>query len=168
MTTGLISGTAPARLSDPFISWSITIWLILEWLLDFNQQLPLTFYALKALFLAWTSGEHCLIVPLSKVNTSSLSETGIVKFSSLVTLKMVASFLTLASWSHYVLGWLEPSLTMLLLGSTDSAFSLQSTPSVCVAITRWKHVNISLQTAPGLLTVPWLIHLCQLRTLLIS
>jgi len=68
--------------------------------------------------------------------------------------RVVVGFLILASQSHYVLGQLEPSLTMLLLGSIDSGFSLQSAPSVRVAIARWKHVDTSLQTAPGLLTVP--------------
>jgi len=33
-------------------------------------------------------------------------------------------------------------------------FFLQSVPSVCMAITRWKHVNISFQTALGLPIVP--------------
>ena len=51
-------------------------------------------------------------------------------------------------------GQLEPFLTMLLLGSIDSAFSLQSVPSVHVAIARWKHDDTSLQTAPGLPIVP--------------
>ena len=49
---------------------------------------------------------------------------------------------------------------MLLLETTGSAFSLQSAPSVYVAIARWKYIDISLQTAPSLPTVPWLIHLC--------
>ena len=69
-------------------------------------------------------------------------------------LGVVVGSLTLASQSHYVLGQLEPSLTMLPLESTNSTFSLQSAPSICVAIVRWKHVDISLQTALGLLTVP--------------
>jgi len=67
----------------------------------------------------------------------------------------------LASRSHYVPGRLEPSLTMLPLGSIDSAFSLQSAPSVHVAIARWKHDDTSLQTASGLLTVS------QIRYLLV-
>jgi len=122
--------------------------------MDFIQQLLSISYTLKALFLAWTSGEHHLTALLSKVNTSSLSETGIDEFYSLATPKMVVSSLILASWSYYVLGQLEPSSTMLLLGSTDSTFFLQSAPSVCVAIARWKHVDTSLQTAPGLPIAP--------------
>ena len=57
---------------------------------------------------------------------------------------------------------------MLPLGSIDSAFSLQSAPSVRVAIARWKHDDTSLQTALGLPTVHSLTHLHQLRTLLTS
>jgi len=106
------------------------------------------------LFLAWTLGEHRLIVLLSKVDISSLSEIGIDDFYSLATPKGVVGSLILASWSHYVPGRLEPFSTMLLLGSTDSAFSLQSAPSVRVTIARWKHDDISLQTALGLPIVP--------------
>ena len=36
----------------------------------------------------------------------------------------------------------------------DSTFSMQSVPNVHVAIARWKHADTSLQTVPGLLTVP--------------
>ena len=105
-------------------------------------------------FLAWTLGEHRLIVPPFKVDISSLSETGIDDFYSLATPRVVVGFLTLASRSHYVPGQLEPFSTMLPLGSIDSAFSLQSAPSVHVAIARWKHDDISLQTALGLPIVP--------------
>ena len=87
-------------------------------------------------FLTLTLGEHRLIVLPSKVDISSLSETGIDKFYSLATLKVVVGFLILASQSHYVPEQLEPFSTMLPLGSTDSAFSLQSAPSVHVAIVR--------------------------------
>ena len=168
MATGSTFGTAPARLSGLFTNWFITIWLTLEWLLDFIQQLSLTFCTLKVSFLAWTPGEHCLIVLLSKVNTFSLSETRTDDFYSLDTPKVVVSSLTLASRSHYVSGRLEPFSTMLPLGSTDSVFFLQCASSVCVAIARWKHVDTFLQTALGLPIVPWLTHLYQLRTLLIS
>ena len=154
MAIGLNSGSAPARLSSPFTSWSITMWLTLEYLLDFIQQLLLTSCALKVSFLAWTPGKHRLTILLSKVDTFSLSETGIDDFYSLAAPRIVVSFLILASWSHYVPGQLEPSLTMLPLGSIDSAFSLQSAPSVRVAIARWKHDDTSLQTAPGLPIVP--------------
>ena len=105
-------------------------------------------------FLAWTLGEHCLIVPPSKVDISSLSETGIDNFYSLATPKVVVAFLILASQLHYVPGRLEPFSTMLPLGSIDSAFSLQSAPSVRVAIARWKHDDTSLQTTLGLPIVP--------------
>ena len=118
------------------------------------QQLPLTSCALKVLFLAWTLGEHCLTVPPFKVDISSLSETEINDFYSLATPRVVVGFLTLASQSHYVPGRLEPFSTMLLLGSIDSTFSLQSAPSVRVAIARWKHDDTFLQTALGLPIVP--------------
>jgi len=148
------SGTVPAKLSGPFTNWSITMWLILEWLLDFIQQLPSTFCTLKVLFLAWIPGENHLIVLLFKVNTSSLSETEIDKFCSLATPRVVVSFLTLASQSYYMPEWLEPFSTMLPLGSIDSAFSLQNASSVHVAIARWKHIDISLQTVLGFPIVP--------------
>ena len=124
------------------------------YLLGLTQQLPLTSCTLKVSFLAWTLGKHHLTVLLSKVNTSSLSETEIDEFYSLATPRVVVGFLILASRSHYVLGRLEPFLTMLPLGSTNSAFSLQSASSICMAITRWKHDDISLQTALGLPIVP--------------
>jgi len=106
------------------------------------------------LFLAWILEEHHLIIPPSKVNISSLSEIGIDDFYSLATPKVVVGSLILVSWSHYVPGRLEPFSTMLPLGSIDSAFSLQSAPSVRVAIVRWKHDDTSLQTALGLPIVP--------------
>ena len=105
------------------------------------------------LFLAWTLGEHCLIIPPFRVDIFSLSETGIDEFYSLATPRVVAGFLILASRLHYVPGRLEPFSTMLPLGSIDSALSLQSAPSVRVAIARWKHDDTSLQTALGLPTV---------------
>ena len=68
--------------------------------------------------------------------------------------KVGAGFHLLASRSPYVPGRLEPFLTILPLGSSDSAFSLQSTPSIHVAIARWKHVDISLPTVAGLSIFP--------------
>ena len=62
--------------------------------------------------------------------------------------------LLLVSRSPCVPGQLKPFLTMLPLGSSDSAFSLQSAPSVHVAIARWKHVDISLPTATCLPIFP--------------
>ena len=55
-----------------------------------------------------------------------------------------------------------------LLGSIDSVFSLQSIPSVYMTTSRWKHIDISLQNALVLFIIPWLIYLCQLKTLLTS
>jgi len=69
-------------------------------------------------------------------------------------LKEGAGFHLLVSRSPCVPGRLEPSLTMLPLGSSDSAFSLQSAPIVRVAIARWKHVDTSLPTAAGLPIFP--------------
>jgi len=87
-------------------------------------------------------------------------KTRIANFFSLATSRVVVGLLILASQSHYVPEQLKPFLIMLLLESTGSAFSLQSAPSVHVAIARWKYIDISFQTAPGLPTVSWLIHLC--------
>ena len=77
-----------------------------------------------------------------------------MRISSPPMLKVGAGFHLLASRSSCVPGRLEPFLTMLPLGSSDSAFSLQSAPIVCVAIARWKHVDTSLPTATGLPTFP--------------
>jgi len=49
---------------------------------------------------------------------------------------------------------LEPFSIMLPLGSLDNAFFLQSALIVCVAIARWKHINISWLTVVGSLTCP--------------
>ena len=70
--------------------------------------------------------------------------------NELEELKVGAGFRLLASRSPCVPGRLELSLTMLPLGSSDSAFSLQSAPIVHVAIARWKHVDTFLPTAAGL------------------
>ena len=113
-------------------------------------------------------GELPSIVLRSRGAISWLWEARTTNLFSPATPRVVVGSLTLASQLHYVPGQLEPSLTMLPLGSTDSAFFLQSAPSVHVAIARWKHNDISLQTTPGLPTVPWSTYLYQLRTLLIS
>ena len=105
-------------------------------------------------FLAWTLGEHCLIILPSKVDIFSLSKTEIDNFYSLATPKIVVGSLILASRSHYIPGQLEPSSIMLPLRSTDSVFSLQSAPSIHVAIARWKYNDVSLQTVLGLPIVP--------------
>ena len=110
-------------------------------------------------------GELPLIILRSRGTISWLWEARTANPFSPATPRVVVGSLTLASRSHYVPGRLEPFSTMLPLGSTDSAFSLQSAPSVHVAIARWKYDNTFLQTAPGLLTAPWLTHFHQLRTL---
>ena len=97
MAIGSTSGIAPARLSGPSTNWSITMWLTPGYLLDLTQQLPLTSCTLKVLFLAWTLGEQCLIIPPSKVDISSLLEMGINDFYSLATPKVVVGFLTLCA-----------------------------------------------------------------------
>jgi len=99
-------------------------------------------------------GEHPLLVLHLRVITSSLSKVVSRTFSSPPMLKVGAGFHLLASQSPCVPGRLEPFLTMLLLGSSDSAFSLQSAPIVRVAIARWKHIDTSLSTAAGLPTFP--------------
>ena len=110
-------------------------------------------------------GEPPSIVLWSRGAISWLWEATTTNPFSPATPRVVVGSLTLASWSHYVPGWLEPFSTILLLRSTDSAFSLQSAPSVHLAIARWKYNDTFLQTAPGLLTAPWLTHFHQLRTL---
>ena len=77
------------------------------------------------LFLAWTLGEHHLIVLLSKVDISSLSEIGIDNFYSLATPKVVVGFLILASWSHYVPEQLEP-FSIMFLFSLDIVLTMRT------------------------------------------
>ena len=133
------SGTAQARHSGPFTSWHMKT--LPRLLLDAIQLLRLTLFDPRVLLPALTHGEHPLLVHHLRVVTSSLSKVVSRTFSSPPMLKVGASFHLLASRSPCVPGQLEPSLTMLLLGSSDSAFSLQSAPIVRVAITRWKHVD---------------------------
>ena len=116
---------------------------------------------------AYMLWELHLIVLMSKGIISSLSETRTTSFFSLATLRVVVGFLILASQLHYISEQLDLSLIMLPLKSIDSASSLKSAFNVCVTISRWKHINTFLQTVLDLLTVPWLIHLHQLRTFLI-
>jgi len=148
------SGTAQARLSGPFTSWHIKTLPVPRSLLDAIQPLCLTLFDPRVLLPVSTHGEYPLLVHHLKVVTSSLLKVVSRTFSSPPMLKVGAGFYSLVSQSPCMPGRLEPSLTMLPLGSSDSAFSLQSTPSVHVAIARWKHVDISVLTAASLPTFP--------------
>jgi len=128
--------------------------LVPRLLLDTIQPLRLMFFDPRVLLPASMHGEHPSCVLHLRVVTSSLSKVVSRTFSSPPMLKVGAGFHLLASQSPCVPGRLEPFLTMLPLGSSDSAFSLQSAPSVRVAIARWKHVDTSLPTAAGLLIFP--------------
>jgi len=119
-------------------------------LLDAIQLLRLTFFDPRVPLPTSTHEEHPLLVLHLRVITSSLSKVVSRIFFSPPMLKVGAGFPSLASQSPCVPGRLEPFLTMLPLGSSDSTFSLQSAPSVHVAIARWKHVDIFLPTAAGL------------------
>ena len=148
------SGTAQARLSGPFTSWHMKTLPVPRSLLDVIQLLCLMLFDPRVLLPVSTHGEYPLLVLYLKVVTFSLSKVVSRTFSSPPMLKVGAGFHLLASRSPCVPGQLKPSLIMLLLGSSDSAFSLQSAPSVCVAIARWKHVDTSLPTAAGLPIFP--------------
>ena len=148
------SGTAQARRSGPFTSWHMKTLPVPRLLLDTIHLLHLTLFDPKVPLPALTYGEPPLLVLHLRVITFSLSKVASRTSSSPLMLKVGAGFSLLASWSPCMLGRLEPSLTMLPLGSSDSAFSLQSVSSVCVAITRWKHVDISLLTAASLPIFP--------------
>jgi len=148
LITPFTSETVQARLSDPFTSWHIKTLPVPRLLLDAIQLLLLTLFNPRVLLPASTHGEHPLLVLHLRVVTFSLSKVVSRTFSSSPMLKIRAGFHLLASQSPCVPGRLEPSSTMLPLGSSDSAFSLQSAPSVCVA-----------RPLPGGNT---LTHLCQL------
>jgi len=120
-------------------------------LLDTIQLLRLTLFDPRVLLPASMHGEHPLRIFHLRVITSSLSKVVSRTFSSPPMQKVGAGFHLLASQSPCVPGQLEPFLTMLPLGISDSAFSLQSAPSVHA---RWKHVDTSLPTAAGLPTFP--------------
>jgi len=126
----------------------------MQMLLDAIQLLRLTLFDPKVLLPASMHGEHPSLVLHPRVVTSSLSKVVSKTFSSPPMLKVGAGFPSLASQSPCVPGRLEPFLTMLSLGSSDSAFSLQSAPIVRVAIARWKHVDTSLPTATSLPIFP--------------
>ena len=144
------SETALVRHSGPFTSWCMKTLPVPRLLLDAIQPLCLTLFNPRVLLPVSMYGEHPLLVHHLRVVTSSLSKVVSRTFSSPLMLKVGAGFPLLASWSPCVPGRLEPFLTMLLLGSSDSAFSLQSTPSVRVAIAKWKYVDTSLPTAASL------------------
>ena len=84
----------------------------------------------------WTPRELPSTISYIRVAISFLSKVVIISPSSLPIPKVAAGFLLLASQSHCMPGQLEPFLTTLPLGSSDSAFSLQSALSVCMAIAR--------------------------------
>ena len=147
LITPSTSGTAQARFNGPFTSWHMKTLLVPRLLLDAIQLLHLTLFDLRVLLPASTHGKLPLLILYLRVTTSSLSKVVSRTFSSPPILKVGAGFPSLASRSPCVLGRLEPFLTMLPLGSLDSTFSLQSAPSVRVAIARWKHINIFLPTA---------------------
>ena len=135
------------RMCSPFTSWRMKMLPVPRLLLDAIQLLHLTLFDPRVLLPASMYEEHPLHVLHLRVVASSLSKVVSRTFSSLPMLKVGAGFHLLASRSPCVPGQLEPSLTMLPLGSSDSAFSLQSAPNVRVAIARWKHINIFLPTA---------------------
>ena len=148
------SGTALARHSGPFTSWHMKTLPVPRLLLDAIYLLRLTLFDPRVLLSALTYGEPPSLVLHLRVITFSLSKVVSRTFSSPPMLKVGAGFHLLASRSPCVPGRLELSLTMLPLGSSDSAFSLQSAPSVCVAIARWKHIDTFLPTAAGLPIFP--------------
>ena len=154
LITPFTSGTAQARCSSLFTSWHMKTLPVPRSLLDAIQLLHLMLFDPRVPLPALTHGEHPLLVLHFRVVISSLSKVVSRTFSSSPMLKVGVGFLLLASQSPCMPGQLEPFLTMLPLGSSDSAFSLQSAPSVRVAIARWKHVNTSLPTAAGLSIFP--------------
>ena len=154
LITLFTSGTTLARHSGPFTSWHMKTLPVPRLLLDAIQLLRLTLFDPRVLLPASMHGEHPLLVHHPRVVTSSLSKVVSRTFSSPPMLKVGAGFHLLASRSPCVPGRLELSLTMLPLGSSDSAFSLQSAPIVRVAIARWKHVDTSLPIVAGLPIFP--------------
>jgi len=137
-----------------FTSWRIKTLPVPRLLLDAIQLLHLMLFDPRVLLPASMHREHPLLVLYLRVVTSSLSKVVSRTFFSPPMLKVGAGFLLLVSWSPYVPGRLEPFLTMLPLGSSDSTFSLQSIPSVYMAIARWKYVDTFLPTAASLPIFP--------------
>ena len=118
------SGTALARHSGPFTSWHMKTLPVPRLLLDAIRPLRLMPVDPRVLLPALMHGEHPSYVLHLRVVISSLSKVVSRTFSSPSMLKAGAGFPLLASQSPCVPEQLEPFLTMLLLGSSDSAFSL--------------------------------------------
>jgi len=93
-------------------------------------------FILRVLLHVWMPGELSLAISYIKVITSFLLKMVIISSSSPPIPKVVAGFYLLASQLYCIPGQLELFSTILLLGSSDSAFSLQSALNVCMAITR--------------------------------
>jgi len=110
--------------------------LVPRLLLDAIQLLHLTLFNPRVLLSASMHREHPSYILHLRVVTFSLLKVVSRTFSSPPTLKVGAGFPSLVSQSPCVPGRLKPFLTMLPLGSLDSAFSLQSASSVRVAIAR--------------------------------
>ena len=122
------SGTALARRSDPFTSWHMKTLPVPRSLLDAIQLLCLMLFDPRVLLPASMHGEHPSRVLHLRVVTSSLLKVVSRTFSSPPMLKVETSFYLLVSRSPCVPGRLKPFLTMLPLGSSDSAFSCRVHP----------------------------------------
>ena len=136
LITPSTSRTAQARHSGPFTSWHMKTLPVPRLLLDAIQLLCLMLFDPRALLPVLMHREHPLLILHLRVATFSLSKVVSRTFSSPPMLKVETGFPLLASQSPCVPGQLEPFSIMLLLGSSDSTFSLQSVPIVCVAIAR--------------------------------
>jgi len=132
----LTSGIARAKPNGPFTTWSMKMLLTLISLLDITQLLHLTLFVLRVPLLALMPRDPPSVVPHPKIATSYFSKVVTANLSSPSISKVIAGFPLLLSWSYCVPGQLEQFSTMLPLGSSDSAFSLQSAPSVHVATAR--------------------------------
>jgi len=123
-TTSLISGTALVRPNGLFTSWCMKMLPIVRLLPVNIHPLPSMLFVLRVLFHVWMPEELPSTISYTKVVTSFSSKVVIVSPSSPPIPKVVAGFRLLVSWSHCVPGQLKPFLTILLLRSSDSAFSL--------------------------------------------
>ena len=110
---------------------------------DVTQLLHSMLFVPRAPLPASMPGGSPSVILHPKVATSYPSKAVTTNLSSPPIPKVAVGFPLLLSQSHCVPGRLELSSTMLPLESSDSAFSLQSALSVCVAIARWKHVDTS-------------------------
>ena len=148
------SGTAQARRSGPFTSWHMKMLLVPRLLLDAIQLLRLTLFDPRVAAACLDAWRTSFARPSSQGRHFLPLKGGIKNLLQPSYAKEGAGFHLLASRSPCVPGRLEPFSTMLPLGSSDSAFSLQSAPIVRVAIARWKHIDTFLPTAAGLPTFP--------------